>query len=216
MIPLTPGCLTLQQYHAVLEAVIAAGHADDVEWAERIEPPPTPTAFALELIYVICNSGMKQQVARNIYQRVRAALRVGNSARTVFGHPGKSKAIDHIWNGRNLLFRNYMATPDTGKIAFLGALPWIGAITKFHAAKNFTVIDALKPDRHIARLAGMRESAPPDEIYAAALRLLGPVAEAAGHRIATVDTVLWRAAAIGIIDTRAMRVQQADRCVPNP
>ena len=79
------------------------------------------------------------------------------------------------------------------KLAFLESLPWIGGITKYHAAKNFGLQYA-KPDVHLARLAE-REGCTAQQLCE---RLAGEL----GLRVASVDTVLWRACATGVINSR--------------
>src|SRR3546814_4656185 len=59
----------------------------------------------------------------------------GVSCATVFGHKGKSAAMDHIWANRPQLFADYLAAPD--KIQYCRSIPWIGDITCYHLAKNF-------------------------------------------------------------------------------
>jgi hypothetical protein len=116
----------------------------------------------------------------------------GRSARDAFGHPGKSAAIDTVWRGRAALLADYLASAD--KLAWIAALPWIGGITKYHVAKNFG-LDVVKPDVHLARLAKRYGTDPQS--------LCERIAAESGYRVATVDTLLWRACATGVIDSRA-------------
>jgi hypothetical protein len=153
-------------------------------------PPANEEHFALEAIYVICNSGMKNTVARGIFERVRAAL-LGRTIREVFGHKGKAAAIDHIWRHQGVLYVDYLLADD--KLAFCESLPWIGGITKYHLAKNFGA-DVAKPDVHLQRLA--------DREGCTAQQLCERLATATGLRVAAVDTVLWRACANGILNSR--------------
>jgi len=101
-----------------------------ITWQETVEPPVDAIDFATETVYVICNSGMKHSVARKIYDRVHEALTEGRSAATVFGHAGKTAAIDRIWRERDKLHAGFSALQtDAERLEFLAALPWIGAIT---------------------------------------------------------------------------------------
>jgi hypothetical protein len=120
-----------------------------------------------------------------------AALRAGRSAKTVYGHPGKSAAIDEIWRKRRSLIREFRATDDV--IAFCARLPWLGPITKFHLAKNLGV-DVAKPDVHLNRLAKLEG--------VTAQELCERLASETGYRAATIDLILWRACADGIIHSR--------------
>jgi hypothetical protein len=165
---------------------------DDIAWAENLVPPTDPDDFALEAIFVICNSGMKNTVARGIYQRVVKQIYAGGPVREVFRHPGKAKAIETIWFDRQDLFDRYMAATD--KLEFCGSMPWIGGTTKYHLAKNFGA-DVAKPDVHLQRLADLEG--------VTAQQLCERLAAETGYRVATIDTILWRACANGVINSRS-------------
>lgn len=163
----------------------------DIEWAEALTPPTDADVFASEAIFVICNSGMKHTVACGIFDRCMAALRAGRPVREVFGHAGKAAGMEVIWAQRHELLARYLKAPD--RLHFLQGLPWIGGITRYHLAKNFGE-DLAKPDVHLQRLAD-REGCTPQA-------LCERLAAETGLRVATVDTVLWRACANGVIDSR--------------
>ncbi len=131
------------------------------------------------------------RVAVPIFTRCMDALRSGRSASTAFGHPGKVKAIDEIWKRRVALYRKLNKTDDL--IAFCATLPWTGPITKFHLAKNLGA-DVAKPDVHLNRLAE------PEGVTAQ--ELCDRLATETGYRAATIDLILWRACADGIIHSR--------------
>lgn len=164
---------------------------DDIAWAEGCCAPPSAEHYALEAIFVICNSGMKNTVARGIYQRVTAALYEGRPVREAFGHPGKAAAIESIWRGRHISWQNYIDAAD--KLEYLAGLPWIGGITKYHLAKNFGLPYA-KPDVHLQRLAD-REGCTPQQ-------LCERLAAETGLGVNAIDTVLWRACANGVINSK--------------
>jgi hypothetical protein len=183
--------ITLKRFRRIEAAVREAGFDDVIIWSEAVPPPVSARGFANETIYVICNSGMKMTVAAPIHQRCMRALRRGLSAGTKFGHPGKVGAIDYIWANRKALFRAYRAADD--KVAFCETLPWIGPITKYHLAKNFGV-DAAKADVHLDRIA----KADGETAYEMCERL----AKLTGHKVAVIDTILWRACSEKILDSR--------------
>lgn len=164
----------------------------DIRWAEALLPPDNAEDFALETIYVICNSGMKHTIARQIYDRVVPQIKDGGPALAVFKHGGKAAAIDLIWRDRDRLYREYMDAPD--KVAYAQTIPWIGGITCYHVVKNFGA-DVAKPDVHLQRLADWERTTPQG--------LCEQVARATGYRVATVDTILWRACATGVINSVA-------------
>lgn len=183
--------ITLLRFRKLESALREAGYGPVIEWSERIEEAADPDDFAVRAIYVICNSGMRFTVAGPIFERCMTALRCGRSACEVFQHPGKGPAIDQIWQRRNELFAGYRAA--IGKLDFLEALPWIGTVTKHHLAKNLGA-DTAKPDVHLERLARREKTT--------AQRLCRRLARLTGYRVATIDTVLWRACADGVLNSR--------------
>jgi predicted nucleic acid-binding protein len=195
--------ILLADFYRIVAELHRRGWAkDDLAWSENIQPPVTPDDFALEVIYVICNSGMRFTVATEIYKKVRAELAMQRyedfrSAGRVFGHKAKAAAIDRIWRQRFDLWAAYMAAAD--KLAWLQTLPWIGPITKFHLGKNFG-LDVVKPDVHLARLAKLHDTTP-DALCAA-------LARQTGYRKATIDTLLWRACAVGIVDSNTGTIKE--------
>lgn len=181
----------------LMKAVVNAGYGEDIAWAEGLKEPEDAKVFARDVIFVICNSGMRFTVARTIFHKVMAALEAGQSVAEVFGHRGKVGAIEAVWKFRETHFAQYRAAGD--KLAYLGSLPWIGEITKYHLAKNFGLPYA-KPDVHLTRLAVTFQTTPQ--------ALCEALASRCGLKVATVDTLLWRAAAIGILDTSTGAIQQ--------
>lgn len=186
--------IDLSLYRSLRDQLVALGYGDEIAWAESVQPVSNAHDFWCEFAWVVLNSGMKNTVARGIWAKVRPTVEGGGSAGDVFGHKGKSAAIDYVYRDRERLLGEYLAAED--KLAFIVSMPWIGKITKFHLAKNYG-LNTSKPDRHLVRIAG-------DEGVKA---LCERLAAESGDRVGTVDLVLWRAAAIGLIDTKAMAAQ---------
>jgi len=182
--------LTIERFRLLEAALHFEGYAQMIEWSETLKPVTNCRAFATEAIYVICNSGMRVTVANMIYWRCMRALRRGIAAATVFGHPGKAAAIDHIWAHRKVLFDAYRVAEN--KIAFCGILPWIGPVTKHHLAKNLGV-NTVKPDVHLARLAKAERTTP--------WLLCERLASQTGYKESTIDMMLWRACADGLLSS---------------
>lgn len=180
-------------------AVLGRQGEDDIKWSENCGPPETADEFAREAIFVICNSGMKNTVAQRIYYRVEQELADGGDAFEVFKHPGKARAINTIWRDRFKLYEVFMALDtDELRLSFCASLPWIGDITKYHLAKNFGV-DVAKPDVHLQRLA--------DHAGETVQGLCERLAAGTPYKARTVDVLLWRACATGVIDSRSGRVR---------
>lgn len=184
--------ITVKDFQRIIELLGAQGQ-EDIMWAENLCEPVDAQDFALEAIFVICNSGMKNTVARKIFNKCRDELTIKAqpSAHRVFAHRGKANAINDIWDRRGELLEQFRQASD--KLEFCASLPWIGDITKYHLAKNFGA-DVAKPDVHLQRLAD-REGVTPQA-------LCERLAAATGYRIATVDTLLWRACAEGVINSK--------------
>ena len=187
--------ISLKLFRKIERAVRKAGYGAAIDWSENIEPPETAELFAAEAIYVICNSGMSNKVAVPIFEQCMHALREGRSAHTAYGHTGKASAIDTIWKKRRRLYRAFSKAEDL--IAFCAALPWLGEVTKFHLAKNLGA-DVAKPDVHLNRLAAA------EGVDAQAL--CDRLAMVTGYRAATIDLILWRACADGIIHSRSATI----------
>lgn len=183
--------ITLKRFRRLEQALADAGYVEDRVWAERLSPPDNAEQFAEAAVYVICNSGMQYRVAQDIFARCMAALQRTGAVRRVFGHPGKAKAIGTIWRDRDKLFAAYLAAND--KVEFCQSLPWIGPVTSHHLAKDLGV-NVAKPDVHLVRLARRDKTT--------VARMCATLARQTGYRLATVDTILWRAAATGIIDSK--------------
>jgi hypothetical protein len=200
---------TTDDYRALRARVADAGYAHDIEWAQTVGPPASAVDFALEYTYVVCNSGMKQQIARKIYDKIIRVLshyqesfewtKLKGDLDNAFGHKGKTQGILYVWAHRDALYRKFMvnyplpgdfcATARLTAIEFLHSLPWIGDITKFHLAKNLG-LNMVKPDRHLVRIAKEQGE---ENCFVLCERL----AAATGDRVGTVDYVLWRAGNLG-------------------
>ena len=188
--------ITVKRFRKLEAALRAAGYGSMIEWSETVQPPQTAEEFAGEAIYVICNSGLKNSVAAPIAVRCLATLAVGASATTVFGHQGKASAIDTIWQNRATLFERYCR--ENAKLDFLGELPWIGPVTRHHLAKNLGA-DTAKPDVHLERLARRDKTT--------TQTLCRRLARQTGYRVATIDTILWRACADGLLNSAMYEAQ---------
>ncbi len=183
--------MTPDQYISLKQAIVNEGYASEIDWCERITKCDSYALFFEEAAWVICNSGMKNQVARKIYNRIVHAILSQKPVSSVFNHKGKVRAIEHLWKNREVLFKKFLeCKTDDEILSFLSSLPWIGDITKYHLAKNLGM-DVCKPDRHLVRIAKEYNLSPEE--------LCKKLSIATGNRVATVDYVIWRAANLGKI-----------------
>lgn len=176
------------KYIELKSRLIKMGYAHEIDWAETIKPCDNSETFAFEAIWVICNSGMKNQIAQQIYTSILTAISTSQPIEEVFNHQGKVKAIKFIMDRRDSLFDSYLNAQD--KTEFLQTLPYIGKITKYHLAKNLG-LDCCKPDRHLVRIANENNLTP--------VELCQQLCIKTGDRVGTVDLVLWRAANLRLI-----------------
>lgn len=188
--------ITKRRFDELEQALRDGGHGPAIDWSASIAPPANAEDFACRTIYVICNAGMRVAVGAVIAAKCIAALKDDRSATAVFGHPGKAHAIDRIWSQREELFEGYRRAGV--KLDFLAGLPWIGPITRLHLAKNLGA-SAAKPDVHLLRLANREATTP--------ARLCRRLSRLTGRTIAAVDTVLWRACAERILDSRKYELE---------
>lgn len=167
--------------------VINAGFGEEIIWQESVTEPDNADEFMWQYIWVVLNSGMKNQVARIIEQRIVEAYNNNEPINTAFRHKGKVKAIEYMIAKHNELFDDYLEADN--RLEFLKSLPYIGDITKYHLAKNLGE-DVVKPDRHLVRIAEKYGTTP--EV------LCEKLSKETGYRIATIDLIIWRAGNLGL------------------
>ncbi|TES89017.1 MAG: hypothetical protein E3J94_07000 [Desulfobacteraceae bacterium] len=177
-----------EDFLTLYNELIKRGYEEEIDWSENLQPCTNFADFCREYIWVILNAGMKNQVARKIYNRVIGAITENKSANDVFHHKGKAGAIDYMYQNCEKVFQQYQTAQN--KLQFLEGLPWIGQITKYHLAKNLG-FDTAKPDRHLVRIA--------KQFDMTCFELCKKLSKEMGLRIATIDVVLWRAANLGLI-----------------
>lgn len=167
--------------------ILGKGYGYEVEWCEKRESfdKCTSEAFFFEYVYVVLNSGMREQIARKIYDKFCENLNFDT-----IGHLGKRVAIrtlSHNYPGHFLNIK--MLKTDQERIEYLATLPWIGNITKYHLARNIG-IDCIKPDRHLVRLAEQFGFKTPQE-------MCKTIQDQTGQRLGVIDVILWRYCNLG-------------------
>ena len=177
-----------KQYLNLKKLIALRGYDKEITWSQNLRPCTDSWNFFREFMWVVLNSGMKNQVAEKIHYRIWEALADGKPISSAFNHKGKVDAINTVMESHELYFNSYSLAVD--KIEYLKTLPYIGDITKYHLAKNLGH-DCCKPDRHLERIALSYNLTPKT--------LCMKLAKATGDRIATVDLVIWRSANLGLI-----------------
>lgn len=176
------------EFMALVKELRYRGYGDELEWQENLKPCSSASDFAAETVWVILNSGMREQIARIIKSRIYDALLDGADISTVFGHKGKVAAIKYVWDKYDILFADYLKAES--KIEFLQTIPYIGKITCWHLAKSLGE-DCVKPDRHLVRIAAGYDLTPDN--------LCEKISGETGYKKCTVDIVLWRSANLKLI-----------------
>lgn len=180
-------------YFLIRGKLFAEGHKEDFDIFNAPRFCKDSDEFFCIYTFVVCNSGMKAQIAGPIYERIIKCLNEKGDISTVFGHKLKVKAIKEVFANRHDLFSQFCETQFDGTdaiLAFCESLPHIGGITKYHLAKDLGC-DVAKPDRHLVRIAskyGMTTE-----------ELCKRLSDETGDYIAAIDFILWRAANLGIL-----------------
>lgn len=174
-------------YLALKKLLEHRGYGDEFKWAQGVKPCPDAGTFFTEACWVIINGGMKEQVARIIWNRIRSAWAEGKKAADVFGHKGKSEIIERLRRDRTKMFAGFKRADD--KLKFLRTIPFIGPITVYHLARNLG-LDFAKPDRHLVRITDGSGETPQ--------QLCERLSRETGDRVGAVDAVIWRAANLGL------------------
>lgn len=155
--------------------------------ASEKTPPTDATDFALRVCYVIVNGGMRWTVARDIWERLKPSLLETGLVGDTFRHPGKVRSIETVMSERSVFFEGFLSAWAEGPEAVIGfceVLPHIGAVTKFHLAKNLGV-DVAKPDIWLERVAGQSGEGVQEMCKRLFLH--------SGDNVSTVDFVIWKA-----------------------
>lgn len=165
-------------YQKARKFIIAKGFENDIKWCESLKlEETTATRFFQEYIWCVLNAGMREQVARKIYDRFIKRLDL-----ETIGHLGKREAINTGLKNYKIWFEKLLKSDD--KIDFLESLPWIGKITKYHLARNIG-IDCVKPDRHLKRIAERFGFQDP-------LEMCKEIQKITNERLGVIDVILWR------------------------
>lgn len=179
--------MKLSFFQETLRWLIEDGYGKEIDWQRSIKPVESLQVFCDEATWVILNSGMKEQIARQIWNRIKMAWAEGKTTGSAFGHKGKVAAIDYIYANGLRLMKEYKAADN--KIEYLQTIPFIGKITCWHLAKNYGE-DVVKPDRHLVRIANYYKTTPDD--------LCEKLSKETGEKKCVIDIILWRGANLGI------------------
>lgn len=187
-------------YLRAKQAVIDAGHANEIYWEEDMDFERVDESFFLrQVAWVILCSGFRVSVIEARWAKISEAFLWFESAKKivehsrscfeaaikVFGHEDKVGAIvdaarDVDKVGIDSIKANIIKFGPT----WLERYRFIGKITCYHLARNLG-LDFVKPDRHLVRIAEVWG-------YDTPLEMCKEISEFTGDRLGVVDLVLWR------------------------
>lgn len=176
------------------------GFSQEIDWCDN-RPSFDDTderRFLTEYAWVVFNSGMSNRVIQRKWVLLTDAFQLfipcmvarfsekcREKALSIFGNKRKVDAVITVAQKIvNEGFEKSMrAKIEHLTLDYLDSLPMIGAVTKYHLARNLG-FDYVKPDRHMVRLADKYEMTP--------FKLCYLIHKETGRRIGTIDVILWR------------------------
>ena len=154
------------------------GYKEEVDYVRGLSfEKCTPEHFFEQYAWCVLNAGMKEQIARKIWERYLDKLDP-----LVIGHLGKREAIERGLLEYGIWFEELKHSKDP--VQYLETLPWIGPITKYHLARNIG-FDCVKPDRHLVKLAARFG-------YPTPLEMCIDIQKSCSERLGVIDVILWR------------------------
>lgn len=195
----------LALYERARKHVLQEGYGFEVEWQRSANILAfTESDFLRETAWVILCSGFREEIVRRKFGYISLCFCDWCSAEeivskenlcrsTAFAAFKNKRKIDAIITTAKKLYKSGFACIKDkvlkSPIDVLSSFPYIGKITAYHLAKNLG-FDVCKADVHLQRLARI-------------LGWEGPwamcqlISDQTGEKIAVVDIVLWRYAALG-------------------
>jgi hypothetical protein len=183
----------------------------------------SPECFAFECFYVVCVAGFKQDYAKAMCDKIidfiekRRGFFEESDLLTIYKNKNKVRAIKNLWDNRQEYQKKFYSLKTVEeKIDFLGTLPHVGNITKYHLARNLG-LDFAKYDIWIQRLGvalyGNQEFV--DSVNNSKLnpkvkyfceQMFSDIQKSTGEKIGFIDVVLWRSCQKGLLKIDRTRV----------
>ena len=176
----------------------------------------TPEEFAYEVFYVICVAGFKQDYAKKMCNNIINLIQSKNGLiniedlNSIYGNKNKVKSIFNIWQNRESYQKKFYELENIGdKVNYLGTLPYVGNITKYHLARNlglnFVKYDiwiqrlgvALYGNENLVNLVNNSKLLP--EIKEACDTMFENLHKLTLEKVGFIDVVLWRSCQKGLL-----------------
>jgi hypothetical protein len=187
-------------YNNAKESVRLSGFSGEINWQSSRNPSSfCETDLLRECAWVILCTGFRESIIRRrfsfismcFYDWESSALICADAeicvatALTCFANRPKVVAITRAaFHIREVGFESYRRRIIEDPIPSLLELPFVGAVTAFHLAKNLG-FEMAKADRHLQRLSDSMGFSKPQQ-------LCDHIAERTGDPVRVVDLVLWR------------------------
>ena len=194
-------------YEEAKVSIIGAGYASELQWSASLgDYKLKELDFLREIAWVVLCSGFRESVVRAKFSYISlcfcdwesASAIVKNAdlciqtARLAFGHLGKLTSLVAIAEiVSETTFGEVVRRLADDPLAELMRFPFIGRVTSQHLAKNLGYPLA-KDDRHLKRLAK-------SYAFSNAQEMCELISAHTGESVPVVDTVLWRACALGLV-----------------
>ncbi len=161
---------------------VSKNFPEDISWQNTVKfAKITPKYFFEQYVWVVLASGFKVSIVQKIYEKWSKNPNDFSTIR----HPLKNKAIKKTSKNYRRLFKELKSKKTNDeRLEYLGTLPHIGNITKYHLAKNLG-IDVAKPDVHLQRL--MKKFGFND-----VQQMCNVIKRKFRHKVSVIDIVLWR------------------------
>jgi hypothetical protein len=106
----------VEYYMELKRRVLESAYARDIEWSDTVGECPHPDAFFTEYAFVVCNAGMREQIARQIFIKVIRAKRESLRIRVVRwrAHPGQSIENGDLYNWLSDSTNSLLSLRDAG------------------------------------------------------------------------------------------------------
>jgi hypothetical protein len=190
----------LDHYKVAKDWICSSPYFEEVRWQEsqslaRIDE----SLFLRQYAWVVLNSGFKEAVIRARFDFISLCFCDWESARAIATNDRvcieaalsvfrNRRKLEAIMSTAKLIaadgFARFSCLLRDSPTKALQELPYIGAVTSFHLAKNLGA-DVAKPDRHLVRLANRFG-------YSDVSTMCKDISIAVGDRISVADLVLWR------------------------
>lgn len=178
--------------------------------------------FAYECFYVVCVAGFKQDYAKAMCDKIIKLTKENENftienLSKIYGNKLKVKAIKNIWDNRETYKNKFYELKNIeDKVEFLGSLPYIGNITKYHLARNLG-LDFVKYDIWIQRLGvalygtenfvdKVNNTKLIPEIKQFCDTMFNKLKKETGEKVGFIDVVLWRSCQKGLIKINGKNV----------